>query len=54
MGAMTRDTRDIIKAIQDNFHLIMAADPQEKRRMIDEIFEFEEALSLVKHEMECA
>lgn len=51
---MTRDTAAIIKTIQENFHQIMAADPQEKRRLIDEIFDFEEALSLVKHEMEAA
>jgi hypothetical protein len=38
---MTRDTQAIIKAIQDNFHQIMAAGPDEKRRMIDAIFEFE-------------
>ena len=38
---MTRDTAAIIRAIQDNFHLIMAADPQEKRRLIDEIFDFD-------------
>lgn len=51
---MTRDTQAIVRAIQENFHLIIAANPQEKRRMIDEIFEFEEALCLVKHEMEAA
>lgn len=38
---MTRYTREIIKAIQDNFHQIMSADPQEKRRLIDEIFDFD-------------
>jgi DNA repair exonuclease SbcCD ATPase subunit len=31
----------IIKAIQDNFTEIMNADPEEKRRLIDSIFEFE-------------
>lgn len=42
MGArMTQDTRAIIKAIQNNFHQIMSADPQEKRRLIDEIFDFD-------------
>jgi DNA repair exonuclease SbcCD ATPase subunit len=38
---MNSDTAAIIKAIQDNFHQIMAADPQEKRRLIDQIFDFE-------------
>jgi len=38
---MTRDTQAIIKAIQENFHQIMSADPEEKRRLIDGIFEFE-------------
>ena len=38
---MTRDTKEIIRAIQDNFHLIMSADPQEKRRLIDQIFDYE-------------
>jgi DNA repair exonuclease SbcCD ATPase subunit len=38
---MTRDTQAIIKAIQESFHQIMSADPQEKRRLIDEIFDFE-------------
>jgi DNA repair exonuclease SbcCD ATPase subunit len=38
---MTRDTQAIIRAIQDNFHQIMSADPQEKRRLIDEIFDFD-------------
>lgn len=41
MGALMRDTAAIIRAIQDNFHQIMNADPQEKRRLIDEIFDFE-------------
>lgn len=38
---MTSDTAAIIRAIQDNFHQIMNADPQEKQRLIDAIFEFE-------------
>lgn len=38
---MSPDTRAIIRAIQDNFHQIMSADPQEKRRLIDEIFDFD-------------
>jgi hypothetical protein len=38
---MTRDTAAIIRAIQDSFHQIMNADPDEKRRLIDAIFEFE-------------
>jgi hypothetical protein len=38
---MTRDTQAIIKAIQDNFHQIMNADAEEKRRLIDLIFDFE-------------
>jgi DNA repair exonuclease SbcCD ATPase subunit len=31
----------IIQAIQENFHQIMNADPQEKRRLIDAIFDYE-------------
>jgi hypothetical protein len=38
---MTRDTQAIIRAIQDNFHQIMSADAEEKRRLIDLIFDFE-------------
>lgn len=38
---MTSDTQAIVKAIQDNFHQIMAANPQEKRRLIDQIFDYE-------------
>jgi hypothetical protein len=38
---MTRDTAAIIRAIQDNFHQIMNAEPQEKRRLIDLIFDYE-------------
>ena len=38
---MTRDTKEIIRAIQYNFHQIMAANPQEKRRLIDQIFDYE-------------
>lgn len=38
---MSPDTKAIIKAIQDNFNQIMSADPQEKRRLIDLIFDFE-------------
>jgi hypothetical protein len=38
---MTRDTAAIIRAIQDNFHQIMAAGPDEKRRLIDLIFDYE-------------
>lgn len=38
---MTRDTQAIIRAIQANFHQIMDASPEEKRRLIDGIFEFE-------------
>lgn len=38
---MTRDTQAIIRAIQNNFHQIMIADPQEKRRLIDQIFDYE-------------
>lgn len=41
MGAAMTDTQQIVRAIQDNFHQIMAADPDEKRRLIDGIFEFE-------------
>jgi DNA repair exonuclease SbcCD ATPase subunit len=41
MGAVMRDTQAIVQAIQENFHQIMNADPQEKRRLIDGIFEFE-------------
>lgn len=40
-AAMTSDTQAIVKAIQDNFHQIMAANPQEKRRLIDQIFDYE-------------
>lgn len=35
------ENQAIIRAIQDNFHQIMNADPDEKRRLIDAIFEFE-------------
>lgn len=35
------DTQAIVRAIQENFHQIMSADPQEKRRLIDGIFDFE-------------
>jgi hypothetical protein len=38
---MTRDTAAIIRAIQDSFHQIMNADAQEKRRLIDQIFDYE-------------
>lgn len=38
---MTRDTTAIIKAIQEQFTQIMNADADEKRRLIDGIFEFE-------------
>lgn len=38
---MTRDTAAIIKAIQDNFNQIMAASPEEKRQIINAIFDFE-------------
>lgn len=38
---MTSDTQAIVKAIQENFRQIMAASPEEKRRLIDGIFEFE-------------
>ena len=38
---MPRETQAIIRAIQANFTEIMNADPQEKRRLIDEIFDFE-------------
>lgn len=31
----------IVQAIQENFHQIMSADPQEKRRLIDLIFDYE-------------
>ena len=35
------NTQEIIRAIQDNFHQIMNADPPEKRRLIDLIFDYE-------------
>ena len=35
------DTQAIIRAIQANFTEIMNAGPEEKRRLIDGIFEFE-------------
>jgi DNA repair exonuclease SbcCD ATPase subunit len=35
------ETQDIIRAIQANFTEIMNADPEEKRRLIDGIFEFD-------------
>ncbi|MGW1422721.1 hypothetical protein ACWAT4_21705 [Bradyrhizobium manausense] len=38
---MTRCTHEIVRAIQENFHQIMDADPQEKRRLIDLIFDYE-------------
>lgn len=38
---MTPDTRAIVRAIQEQFHQIMNADPQEKRRLIDLIFDHE-------------
>lgn len=38
---MTRDTQAIIRAIQDSFHQIIAASPEEKRRLIDQIFDYE-------------
>jgi hypothetical protein len=38
---MSRDTQAIVRAIQDSFHQIMSADPQEKRRLIDLIFDYE-------------
>lgn len=38
---MTRDNAAIVRAIQANFHEIMAAKPDEKRRLIDAIFDFE-------------
>jgi predicted aspartyl protease len=38
---MSPDTREIVKAIQANFTEIMNADPQEKRRLIDLIFDYE-------------
>jgi hypothetical protein len=38
---MTRDTQAIIRAIQDNFHQIMAASPEEKREIINGIFDYE-------------
>jgi hypothetical protein len=43
MGAvMGREpTKAIVQAIQENFHQIMNADPQEKRRLIDLIFDYE-------------
>ncbi|WP_441235629.1 hypothetical protein [Bradyrhizobium sp. 930_D9_N1_4] len=34
------DTQAIIKAIQENFHQIIAADPDGKREIINGIFEF--------------
>jgi DNA repair exonuclease SbcCD ATPase subunit len=34
-------SKAIIQAIQENFHQIMNADPQEKRRLIDLIFDYE-------------
>jgi hypothetical protein len=38
---MTRDTQAIVRAIQENFHQIIAAAPEEKRRLIDLIFDYE-------------
>jgi DNA repair exonuclease SbcCD ATPase subunit len=38
---MTRDTQAIIRAIQENFHQIMVASPEEKRALIDQIFDYE-------------
>jgi hypothetical protein len=35
------DTQAIIRAIQENFHQIMAASPEQKRELINGIFEFE-------------
>lgn len=40
-ASVTRDTQQIVRAIQENFRQIMDADPQEKRRLIDLIFDYE-------------
>jgi DNA repair exonuclease SbcCD ATPase subunit len=41
MGPAMTANQAIIQAIQENFHQIMNADPQEKRRLIDAIFDYE-------------
>ena len=46
-----RDTSALVAAIQENFHLIIALPPEEKRRLIDEIWEYEEQLQCVAREM---
>ncbi|WP_161491906.1 hypothetical protein [Bradyrhizobium centrolobii] len=46
-----RDTKAIIQAIQENFHQIMTADPQEKQCLIDEIFDFEQIQQSVAEAM---
>lgn len=38
---MTSDTQAIVRAIQENFHQIMSAEPQEKRELINGIFDYE-------------